>query len=183
MSDIIKCPKCHIPMVWKSGINKTTGKSYGFWGCPNFPACRESYSVSKPTAGEEKFQRELEEDKIYQRVKEKRDNIAWLNAKTNAIALLSHSAFATLTAKEIEKKLPLLISWLYKLTLEKSEIEIEEQKAENSNEDIERELEEITEDDFNEEEIDIKDPNSTGFIPDSTGFIPASNKTYFRSKC
>lgn len=167
-------------MVWKEGVNQKTGKSYSFWGCPNFPTCRESYSVPKPTAGEEKFQRELEEDKISQRVKEKRDNIAWLNAKTNAIALLSHPAFALLTTKEIGKKLPLLISWLFKLTPEKLEIEIEKQKAENFNEkkeeDIKRELEEITEDDFNEEEIDIKDPNSTGFIP-------ASNKTYFRSKC
>ena len=36
------CPKCDVPMVMRTASKgKNEGKS--FWGCTNFPKCRETY--------------------------------------------------------------------------------------------------------------------------------------------
>ena len=145
------CPKCNIPMVYKKGVDKN-GKPYAFWGCPNFPACKETYNPPKPTGKEVNFQQELEEEKIAQRVKEKRENIAWLNAKTNAVSLIAnHPAYKDLTPEQIKEKLPLLTYWLYKLTAERAEIKIEEGQK-KTGEEGQREIVDDS-DEIREEEI------------------------------
>jgi hypothetical protein len=39
------CPKCQIPMVMRT--KQKTGEP--FWGCPNFPNCKNSVSIPAPT--------------------------------------------------------------------------------------------------------------------------------------
>ena len=39
--DLKECPHCHAKMVYK--WNKKGENN--FWGCPNFPKCKESQSI------------------------------------------------------------------------------------------------------------------------------------------
>ena len=45
------CPKCDVPMVMRTA---TKGKNEGkiFWGCTNFPKCRETYSGTHTVPGQ-----------------------------------------------------------------------------------------------------------------------------------
>jgi ssDNA-binding Zn-finger/Zn-ribbon topoisomerase 1 len=96
-------------MVWHEGaISKKSGKRYnGFWGCSNYPKCTETFKPNTPTPAEESFSRSLEQDKQQERIdkaiKEKKENIKWLNALNNATYLIArHDKFRILDEVEIK---------------------------------------------------------------------------------
>jgi hypothetical protein len=105
------------------GISKRTGKPFSsFWSCRD---CGETFTPQQPDAKSVKFQAELEEDLIAQRVREKRENIAWLNAKNNACHLIAHHPlFSGIKDPALFKELIIKwANWIYKLTPEKAEID------------------------------------------------------------
>ncbi len=114
----MNCPICQSNMrLIPSGFSKKTGKPYqAFYGC-SVRECKGTAQVSKPV---ERFEASLDADtqqkRIDKAVEEKRKNISWLNAKTNAVNLImKHKMFEELEAKAIKVAIKKWTEWIDEL--------------------------------------------------------------------
>jgi len=99
MSNEQQCPQCRGPMTEREG-------KYGkFFGCNAYPNCKGIIKIQQQ-AGTSYTPPVNKQERIEEAMKNKKDSIAWMNAKNNATMLLCHGK---ITSDELREKM----EWFY----------------------------------------------------------------------
>ncbi len=96
-----QCAICGQPLkTIPAGISKNTGKPYpSFEACPN--KCKQPRVWEQRPTNQPVLQQENIQNRIDKAIADKKESIAWMNAKNNACLLIAHGIFKVEQLKDV----------------------------------------------------------------------------------